>query len=1615
MTAIEKFNNLHGNASTKAEIIGLSIALQKEGYYNEATRTAYSATLINDSEKVLIHLEPKGLSGSNSNSLSKEALDGCGRLKKGYKFVKGGIIKKVQAKKKTTTNLTQKERALKNKILKLKTVISTATPKITEGLNGGYLADGHQILTPEELLTFSEDEHLTGLNASAKDVEVIINELILEKIKTGEKLPPWKQTWASKTTIKAQNFISKTPYSGSNSTILNVLLASIMPTPYYLTFNQIKDLKGELKKGSKGVPLVYYNFINTLKNYTNDPFKEAALLKKVSGFKIKRKGKFIAINKSNYYTLNITDLEIKKLNLDKSDYISRGFLKYYNVFNIADTTGIEYKVPDAKNSTTKERIAIAEAIIKSFKDKPEITEIGKEAFYNIKKDSITIPKLQEFDTSEDYYATLFHELVHSTMHESRLNRVKQYEGKDNEAQYAFEELIAELGASYLCGLSGILEATHISNASYLKGWHEKLQKHTKKYSNFFVFATKEAQKAVDYIIKNWDEKAEFKEDPKPEKYTTIENFKDQNTKSLPKKYVAHFNTIKQGITSGLYKKDKEVKSIIDGVINEINLDLYNNIEKTTKKPVEKKPVVKSIPKSTKKAVKKTSSQEKRTLFFNFISLQKGTPSQKIEKVKKYLKNLANGYVFLAEKESNTREKLVKSDTDLNKYITEYGHDITSKNLKKTVIALESSYDKIQDDLRTTVREVMRTLNFTYDEGFMFLEVAVTEGKKAFYDQVESFEYVDTKASSKEKIEAKKTSKNPLSLVIYYPIDQIKTDTTRFQNRSKLNQSTVDNIVDNFKETQLDPLIVWTDPKDKKIYLLAGHHRLEALKQMNRDNVPVKFADKDYPTEKEAIKYARTLSNANRTLEQPYERAKIYREMLKNGESKISIEKAAIIENKNKNYILNLASLSDTGAVIEALESLSNTPDKQNEKAIEKIADWIGEARRRYPNLTNAHETEMFKFLNDSNDSKRIKSKSDFIQKIFSIVGGFDFEKETPLNLKRIKYTSEGEKAYDREYKDLQDLISTKQDEITSLKSRFNDPTNEKFINPSDKDYNNIKNLADKKISGLNSEIKTIQKSLLELARNKANYTKKGQEQGALFGSWHAKNSKYRYSTDEKQKLIPGYKFTKGGQIVKVKKSKSKKAQTYVFHPTFGKMKVLAKDEKFITVTNKEHGEKRLLIQFAGIQDLKGNLLFKKPSKKAAEPKKEEIKKTPPKKVQDQGIEILKTSQKGAMLITDGVKTAWIMPRQRRQDGTYTPGAFDSLKTSKTTKEQFEKTGTSGSGTKYFLVKYKDRFEVGRAFKVYSFDGQVDFIPQSAVKENYTGTKSESMWVAAWALKNKNIQYGKKSKFFEKGLNGSINIEKELQYCSDLEKKDQNIQEDSPVDLKKANQTRVYSAKEVGNMSFDTLDFKGKWANLFQHPAKNMKIAIMGKPKNGKTSGSMDFASYLTEFGKVLYNVADQGINKSTQDLIKLTGLDSIANAYISTSSNPNHLEEDIREINPDFVFVDMINDHIANSGITYSEFKERFIKKYPNTSFALVFEATKSGDFKGNQGWTHIVDQLVNVEDYMMESKGRYGIGECIIWEDGAKRFNPKRYQEIKDQEGTSSQKDPEKKWLEVE
>jgi antirestriction protein ArdC len=289
------------------------------------------------------------------------------------------------------------------------------------------------------------------------DIYQELTDRIIRKIEAGVK--PWQPTWSRYGL--ARNAATGHIYSGVNAFILNLFCEH--PIPYYMSFKQAKAMGGNIRKGAKAERVYFY------KSYYKD-----------------ESGK--NINAEQAQAINEMGGETQRI----------AFLKFYHVFNIADVEGVEVETPEI-TLTPHERIAACEAVVEGYQNAPELVhENADQAYYSPSSDKLNMPQLEQFKTPEAYYLTLFHEMTHSTGHESRLNR----EGitkpaKFKSERYSREELIAEMGAAFLAGHTGIDGDDEIDNsAAYLEGWLKVL-----KEDNKLIFkAAADAQKAVDHIL-----------------------------------------------------------------------------------------------------------------------------------------------------------------------------------------------------------------------------------------------------------------------------------------------------------------------------------------------------------------------------------------------------------------------------------------------------------------------------------------------------------------------------------------------------------------------------------------------------------------------------------------------------------------------------------------------------------------------------------------------------------------------------------------------------------------------------------------------------------------------------------------------------------------------------------------------------------------------------------------------------------------------------------------------------------------------------------------------------------------------------------------------------------
>jgi antirestriction protein ArdC len=273
----------------------------------------------------------------------------------------------------------------------------------------------------------------------------VINSRIMELLEQGTI--PWKKPWNAQTNYP-KNLISGKKYQGVN---VFMLACSEFSSPYWMTFKQCQDKGGHVIKGSKSTPVIFWKWLDR---------KDAPI-----------EGE------------NSTNGKIP-------------MLRFYSVFNIEQTEGIT-PPPAEETHNIFDPITKAEQIIAAMPLKPDIRFEGNRAYYSPSLDYVQLPQQHTFDTIEHYYDTLFHELSHSTGHANRLGRKgvteTSYFGSH---EYSREELVAQMGASFLSGHCGIEATTLENSAAYIQGWLKAL----KNDKTLLVQAAGQAQKVSDFIL-----------------------------------------------------------------------------------------------------------------------------------------------------------------------------------------------------------------------------------------------------------------------------------------------------------------------------------------------------------------------------------------------------------------------------------------------------------------------------------------------------------------------------------------------------------------------------------------------------------------------------------------------------------------------------------------------------------------------------------------------------------------------------------------------------------------------------------------------------------------------------------------------------------------------------------------------------------------------------------------------------------------------------------------------------------------------------------------------------------------------------------------------------------
>ena len=281
--------------------------------------------------------------------------------------------------------------------------------------------------------------------ATSTDVRQVVTDKIISLLEKGGNV--YREQWM-KSAQSGFPFNAKTnvKYNGVNVLLLwSAALENNYQSNAWLTYKQAAEMGAQVRKGEKGTLCVYFEMV-------------------------KKKGAVEASEEDVFYPM----------------------CKSFYVFNAEQIDGLKLVESDAvampefsPNEQAEQVLAASAAFIKHG---------GNSAFYSPSHDTITLPPKTSFFNESSYYATALHELTHWTGHQSRLNR--NFGKRFGSESYAFEELVAELGAAFVVGAIGFIDATIESHAAYLESWLKVL----KNDKTAIFTACKQASLAYEFIL-----------------------------------------------------------------------------------------------------------------------------------------------------------------------------------------------------------------------------------------------------------------------------------------------------------------------------------------------------------------------------------------------------------------------------------------------------------------------------------------------------------------------------------------------------------------------------------------------------------------------------------------------------------------------------------------------------------------------------------------------------------------------------------------------------------------------------------------------------------------------------------------------------------------------------------------------------------------------------------------------------------------------------------------------------------------------------------------------------------------------------------------------------------
>jgi antirestriction protein ArdC len=276
-----------------------------------------------------------------------------------------------------------------------------------------------------------------------RDLYAEVSARIIAELQKGAA--PWIKPWAATPGANVpRNAVSNRPYSGCNVILLWMARTAGYRAPRFLTFKQTLELGGHVRKGERGTKVYFVKQLEICDGNDNLPTRRVPMMRE------------------------------------------------YTVFNVDQCDGLPDRIAAGKPMRSRNpdtRDELADEFLRS--TRADVREGHGEAFYVPSRDFISMPAFEAFNGADHFYGTAFHELTHWTGHMSRLDRdLKNRFGARN---YAGEELIAELGAAFLCAEFGF--DGDLRHAGYISHWIELLRADKRA---FFTACT-QASKAGDYL------------------------------------------------------------------------------------------------------------------------------------------------------------------------------------------------------------------------------------------------------------------------------------------------------------------------------------------------------------------------------------------------------------------------------------------------------------------------------------------------------------------------------------------------------------------------------------------------------------------------------------------------------------------------------------------------------------------------------------------------------------------------------------------------------------------------------------------------------------------------------------------------------------------------------------------------------------------------------------------------------------------------------------------------------------------------------------------------------------------------------------------------------------